>query len=56
MSPPVTPHKAVTHKEAGTVKNSRFFEAYDLQTCSEESLQSLASKHDIAKSTAYNWL
>jgi transposase len=56
MSPPITPHEAIKHREADTVKKSRFFEAYDSQTRGEESLQSLASKHDIAKSTAYNWL
>jgi hypothetical protein len=32
MSPPITPKKAVKHREADTVKKTRFFKAYDLQT------------------------
>jgi hypothetical protein len=51
MSPPITPKKAVKHREADTVRKTRFFKAYDLQT---RGIQSLALKHNIIKQTAYN--
>jgi transposase len=53
MGPPSTPERTVQHKEADTVKKTRFFEAYDSQT---RSIKSLAAEHDITKQTAYNWL
>jgi hypothetical protein len=56
MSPPTTPTRAIKRKEADTVKKSRFFEAYDSRTRGEDSLESLATKHGIAKRTAYKWL
>ena len=56
MSPPTTPTRAIKRKKADTVKKSRFFEAYDSQTRGEDSLESLATKHGIAKRTAYKWL
>jgi transposase len=53
MGPPSTPERAVQHKKADTVKKTRFFKAYDLQT---RSIKSLATEHNITKQTAYNWL
>jgi hypothetical protein len=51
MGPPSTPERTVQHKEADTVKKTRFFKAYDLQT---RSIKSLTTKHDITKQIAYN--
>jgi hypothetical protein len=56
MSPPTTPTRAIKRKEADTVNKSRFFEVYDSRTRGEDSLESLATKHGIAKRTAYKWL
>jgi transposase len=53
MSPLFTPKKTVKHREADTVKKTRFFEAYDSQT---RGIQSLALEHNITKQTTYNWL
>jgi hypothetical protein len=53
MSPPTTPNRALKHREADTVKKTRFFEAYDSQT---RGIQSLAAEHNITKQTAYKWL
>jgi transposase len=54
MSLPITPLRSIKHKEADTVKKSRFFKAYDSQN--GESLQTLATKYGITKRTACNWL
>jgi hypothetical protein len=56
MSPPTTPDRPLQHREADTVKKSRFFEAFDSRSHSKESLQTLATKHGITKRTACNWL
>jgi transposase len=59
MSPPTTPTRATKRKEADTVKKSRFFEAYDSRTRAKgpiPSLESVAIKHGISKSTAQKWL
>jgi transposase-like protein len=53
MSAPTTRNRASEHKEADTVKKTRFFEAYDTKT---RGIKSLATEHNITKQTAYNWL
>jgi transposase len=54
MSPPITPDKALEHKEADIVKKSRFFEAFDTRT--HESIRSIATQFDISEQTATYWL
>jgi transposase len=54
MSAPATPHKALEHKEADTVKKSRFFEAFDART--SQSIRSIAVQHGISERTATYWL
>jgi hypothetical protein len=43
MSPLTTPDRAIKHREADTVKKSRFFEAFDSRTRDEGALQSFES-------------
>jgi transposase len=54
MSPPTTPDKALKHREADTVKKSRFFEAFDARTY--ESIRSIATRFGISERTATYWL
>lgn len=59
MSPPTTPDRAIKHREADTVKKSRFFEAFDSRTRDEgvlQSFESLAIRYGVTKRTACNWV
>ena len=47
MSPPTTPERALKHREADTVKKSRFFEAVDART--RESISFVAAQHGISE-------
>ena len=53
MSAPTTPNRALKHREADTVKKTRFFTAYNSQT---RPFQALARELQITRQTAHNWL